>query len=334
MDLNLGQREVISAMRAAHPEMGLKRLTTEVNKVLPSKMEVEKSKLRDFLRSRDEPANAPVADTKPRDDDFITHMACPIFHHLREAEREYLLNLDNASIIATSPPHSDSGGRCHPVAHLRHHLVVLLVLLGFRPCALFLSTKVEGIATMSEMVLRCLVPLMEKFDLESYGFKLLYVATNPRTHNQRFRGFRGTWVLADTRHPGWIVVREMFVAPPRAPIPPRMMCIALGYPTHDRPEDGDDEFYNKVEILDATEHALLKDSFSQGVCRVCVLKIFCGQGSETDWERIVRYFGACGELAEKHVGTKLSLDLSEHERMRVWCYMTGRLEQSQTVIGE
>lgn len=135
-------------------------------------MQVEKYKLRDFLRSRDAPANALVAATKPRDEAFVTGTANPIFHLLREAEREYLLNLDNASITGINPSHSDSG-RCHPVAHLRHHLVVLLVLLGFRPCVPFVSPRVAGIATMSEMVLRCLVPLMEQFDLESYGFKLL-----------------------------------------------------------------------------------------------------------------------------------------------------------------
>lgn len=132
-------------------------------------MKVEKYELRDFLRSR---ANAPVAATKPRDQSFTTGTAHPIFHLLREAEREYLLNLDNASATKIKPLHSNSG-RCHPVDHVRHHFVVLLVLLGVRPCHPFVCPRAEGIATMGEMVLRCLVPLMEKFDLESYGFKLL-----------------------------------------------------------------------------------------------------------------------------------------------------------------
>lgn len=135
-------------------------------------MKVEKYQVRDLIRSRDEPTNTPVVATKPRDQTFTTGTAYPIFHLLCEAEREYLLNLDNASTAKINPCHSATG-RCHPVAHVRQHLVVLLVLLGFRPCHPFVSPSDEGNAIMSEMVIRCLVPLMEKFDLESYGFRLL-----------------------------------------------------------------------------------------------------------------------------------------------------------------
>lgn len=156
------------------------------------------------------------------------------------------------------------------------------------------------------------------------------VATNVRIHNEGFHGFKGSWILADTRSPSWHVVREMFVAMPTVPIPPPFMCVALGFPLQD--ENEDDEFYNKVEILDATEHTLLKDHFSQRMCRVGVLKIFCGQGGAADWERIVEYYMACRDLAAM-LGTELRLDLCEYPRMRVWCWLTGRLAQSQSVMG-
>ncbi|POS73033.1 hypothetical protein DHEL01_v208574 [Diaporthe helianthi] len=328
MNLNLGQRAMIVALQAAHPEMGKKKLTTEANKLLPAKMHIEKSQLRDFLRSRDEPttSNPPVIATKPRDEAFVTGTANPIFHLLREAEREYLLNMDFTHVHGMHQSHSDSGERCHPVAHLRHHFVVLLVLMGFRPCVPFVSPRLAGIAKMSEMVLRCFMPLMEQFDLESYGFKLLYVAADVKTYDSRFHGFKGTWVLADTQSAGWRAVGDMF-AMPNTPISAKQLCTAFGFPLQD-----EDEFYNKVEILDATEHAVLQDHSSQHTCKVGVLKIFCGQGDVADWDRIAEYYSACRELAAV-LGTELTLDLCEHPRMRVWCWMTGRLAQTQSVIG-
>lgn len=134
-------------------------------------MRVEKHELRDFVRSLDEMAELPIAAPKPRDESFQTNAANKVFILLREAEREFLINLGHDSVTKMHNP-SDSP-KCHPVAHLRHHLQVLLVLLGVKPCVPFVSPKGTGTAVMGEMVLRCLVPLMEQFDLESYGFRLL-----------------------------------------------------------------------------------------------------------------------------------------------------------------
>lgn len=134
-------------------------------------MRVEKHELRDFVRSLDEMAELPIAAPKPRDESFQTNTANEVFILLREAEREFLINLGHDSVTKMHKP-SDSP-KCHPIAHLRHHLQVLLVLLGVKPCVPFVSPKGTGTAVMGEMVLRCLVPLMEQFDLESYGFRLL-----------------------------------------------------------------------------------------------------------------------------------------------------------------
>lgn len=134
-------------------------------------MRVEKHELRDFVRSLDETTDGPIVSAKPRDEFLQTNTADQVFVLLREAEREFLINLDRDSVTKMHNP-SDSP-KCHPVAHLRHHLQVLLVLMGVKPCVPFVSPKGTGTAVMGEMVLRCLVPLMEQFDLESYGFKLL-----------------------------------------------------------------------------------------------------------------------------------------------------------------
>lgn len=134
-------------------------------------MRVEKHELRDFVRSLEEPTNQPVAAPKPRDESFMTNVAEQAFIMLREAEREFLLNLDRESMTKMYNP----GGlpKCHPVAHLRHHLQVLLALKEVQPCVPFVSPGDTGTAVMNAMVLRCLVPVMEQLDLESCGFRLL-----------------------------------------------------------------------------------------------------------------------------------------------------------------
>lgn len=134
-------------------------------------MRVEKHELRDFVRSLDEPTDQQVAVIKPRDESFMKNVAEQAFTTLREAEREFLLNLDHDSITKMHNP-SDSP-KCHPVAHLRYHLQVLLALKGIQPCVPFVSPKETGTVVMNAMVLRCLLPVMEQLDLESYGFRLL-----------------------------------------------------------------------------------------------------------------------------------------------------------------
>lgn len=135
-------------------------------------MRVEKHELRDFVRSLDEPGVlAPAAATKPRGESFTDDVASRAFVNLREAEREFLLNLDHESVTKMHNP-GDSP-KCHPVAHMRHHLQVLLLLKGIQPCVMFVSPKETGTVVQNQMIFRCLLPVMEELELESYGFKLL-----------------------------------------------------------------------------------------------------------------------------------------------------------------
>ncbi|KAK7707141.1 hypothetical protein SLS64_007351 [Diaporthe eres] len=314
MGLNLGSRAMIAALREAQPETGLKKLTTEVNELLPSKMQVQKHELRDFVRSLGEPADRPVAAIKPRDESFMKNVAEQAFTILREAEREFLLNLDHYSITKMHNP-SDSP-KCHPVAHLRYHFQVLLALKGIVPCVPFVSPKETGTDVMNAMVLRCLVPVMEQLDLESYGFRLLYIASDVLTSTIRFRGFKGSWVLADTQSAAWNLIREIFTPlPPRDParrIPEKVMCVALGFPVYTN------NIINEVVIRDRTEYELLQDSFDQDTCRVCAMKIFCDNGSVEDWQAIRSYYMVCRDIALE-LGTVLDLDLGDHPMMAQWC---------------
>lgn len=147
------------------------------------------------------------------------------------------------------------------------------------------------------------------------------------TYDARFRGFKGSWVLADTQSPGWRAVREMFVAMPTRRVPHKLLCGALGFPVQD------DNLINLVEIMDATEHELLRESFDRDTCKVDVLKIYCDDGGEADWEKIKEYYFVCKELAAP-LGTVLTLSLKEHPVMEEWCSVNKKLAEPADVAEE
>ena len=143
----------------------------------------------------------------------------------------------------------------------------------------------------------------------------------------QFRGFKGCWVLADTQSAGWRTVREMFVAMPTHRVPLKQMCGALGFPVQD------ENLINMVEIMDATEYEILRDSFDQDTCKVDVLKIYCDDGGEGDWEKIKEYYLGCKELAAP-LGTVLTLKLEEHPVMEEWCSVNSKLAALADVAKE
>lgn len=142
------------------------------------------------------------------------------------------------------------------------------------------------------------------------------IATDVLTSTTRFRGFNGSWVLADTQSAAWALVRDIFVPSPRRDpsrrVPEKLMCAAFGFPVCT------DNIINQVVIRDKTEYGLLQDSFDQDTCRVNVLKIVCDDGCAEDWEAIRSYCEACRDAALR-LGTVLTLDLSEHPMMEQWC---------------
>lgn len=141
------------------------------------------------------------------------------------------------------------------------------------------------------------------------------IATNVLTATIRFRGFKGSWVLADTQSAAWPLVREIFApATPRDPtyrVPDNMMCAVLGFPVYT------DNIAHEVVIRDKTEYALLQDSFDQDTCRVGGVSIYCDGGGVEDWMAIKGYYMLCQEMALE-LGTVLHLDLSDHPAMERW----------------
>lgn len=146
---------------------------------------------------------------------------------------------------------------------------------------------------------------------------MIDIAADVKTTTTKFRGFKGSWALADTQSSAWPLVHEIFApAPARgpgqpAPVPESVMCTILGFPVNT------DNTINDVVIVDETEQALLQDSFDQDMCDVGVARMVCDDGGVEDWEAIRGYYGVC-RAAAKRLGTTLDLELGGHPMMAVW----------------
>lgn len=187
-------------------------------------------------------------------------------------------------------------------AHLRHYLEFLLVLKGLKPCVLFLKFAAENGPLFSTVVIDCLVPVMDRFDLWSYGFSISF-------HTD-------SWVFYDTRSPKVSLVREVFLTRHDGPgIPDKVVAEALGYPIHfNNWQSG-----RFVIIRDATELNVLVSSGwpKEDSCCVQGMSFTCPEGDEAVWREVLdvyhRYMRAAGSL-----GTELVLFIGDYREMIDW----------------
>lgn len=187
-------------------------------------------------------------------------------------------------------------------AHLRHYLEFLLVLKGLKPCLFFLKYAAENGPLFSTVVIDCLVPVMDRFDLWSYGFSISF--------------HTGSWVFYDTRSPKVSLVREVFLTRHDGPgAPDRVVAEALGYPIHfDNWRSG-----RFVIIRDATELNVLVSSGwpKEDSCCVQGTSFTCPEGDEAVWTEVLdvyhRYMRAAGSL-----GTELVLFIGDYREMFDW----------------
>ncbi|KUI53271.1 hypothetical protein VP1G_00622 [Cytospora mali] len=334
MELNSGLREMILALRAAMPDMGLKKLTAHVNACLPPDIKVEKHSIRDFVRGLDntndpgtateeastkdtatEVATVPTAALKPRDGRF-KEVTKSFFRDFRSAERQYLLNLD--SELSKKLRSGEDGVEVlpdtYPVSHVRHYMEVLFVLKGLKPCTLFFLHHHDDSAarSLTGVVVRCLAPALERFDIESYGFTLHYIATDVLTMYQH--NYNGAWVLADTESSKWSLVRDVFFkAEPERVVPEQIICSALGYPVKVH-----SEMECQVQFKDDDEWKVLKEILGEDkVCCVDGVEFACSEGDPTEWQDIMHFFDECRDAALE-VGTQLQICADLHPALKAW----------------
>lgn len=224
----------------------------------------------------------------------------------RDKEREVTLQLSEGCFVGHRMVSREDGQPGNKfwtaAAHLRHYLEFLLVLKGLKPCLLFLKYAAENDPLFSTVVLDCLVPVMDRLDLWSYGFSISF--------------HTGSWVFYDTRSPKVSLVKEVFVTHHDGPrVPERVVAEALGYPIHfDNWRSG-----RVVTIRDATELKVLVSSGwpEEDSCCVQGMSFHCPEGDEDVWTEVLnayhRYMGAARSL-----GTELVLFIGHYREMVDW----------------
>jgi hypothetical protein len=269
-------------------------------------MQIEKYIVRDFIRgleatqNQGTAANEALANTtteniatqqattpnvalKPRDETF-EEATKQLFVAFQAWEREYLLGLDsemNRKVRTGADGKLIDTSTTFPLAHLRHHVEVLLTLKGVNPSAVLCKAHHDDSLTnvLTGVVLKCLAPLLDAFAIESYGFRLRYLPADVLTAGPRARARRGNWVLADTLSPMWPLVRDLFFKDDRPAgrrVPARLVAAALGHPVDLR---GGPAQY-EVRLYDDTEERILKSAVDEKVCCVEALHFPCGPGGE------------------------------------------------------
>lgn len=200
-------------------------------------------------------------------------------------------------------------------AHLRHHLELLLVLKGVKPCVLFVKYADSNSPLFSTVIIDCLVPIMDRFDLWSYGFGISVQSRE--------------WVFYDARSPQMPLIKKAFLTHPsvkrKDPVayPEKhypMICDhdtaqALGYPV---PFNGYQSGHF-VTIRDNTElRVLAAAGWPDGqVCCVPGMQFTCPTGDESVWKKVVDFHRQCDEVA-KSVGTEIMLFTGEHPKLNAW----------------
>ncbi|KAF9049510.1 hypothetical protein BDZ89DRAFT_1108106, partial [Hymenopellis radicata] len=109
-----------------------------------------------------------MSSEKPRDASYATAVKDAI-EQFRDKERAFLLTYKSPK------PEYDDRPSWYYAAHMSYYAEVLFVLKGVKPCVLFASGDQ---AHTQAIIDTCLKPVLEQFDLLSYGFRLQQI-THP-----------------------------------------------------------------------------------------------------------------------------------------------------------
>ncbi|POS80306.1 hypothetical protein DHEL01_v201289 [Diaporthe helianthi] len=276
---------------------------------------------------------------KQRDDGNFDHVVEEAFKAFRNLEREITLDAPDGSRVGHGGgsivfSHSDNPPNDKfwiGAAHLRHHLEFLLVLKGIKPCVLFVKYGPDNTPLFSTVVIDCLVPIMDRLDLWSYGFSITFQTEQ--------------WVLYDTRSPKAALVKKVFdvhvsekyMNQDEYPedtipgVPNSEIGRALGYPVpFDDFADG-----RWVHFRDNTElEALVERGWSNYVCCVQGMAFSCPPGGdESVWKKVVDLYRRCQDAA-RDVGSDLLLFTGKYPELTAWLEEDPSVADGLTWAGE
>ncbi|KAG6355303.1 hypothetical protein INS49_003264 [Diaporthe citri] len=343
---NYGLKALITSCRfCATPDCDCKHdmelVAKRVNLALDPSHKLEEADLRPICLDLDEHPlsdrpDSSGSDEKQRDDGNFDRVVEEAFKAFRDQERDIILNAPAGLQIGSGERHlptNDSTGDGEwwvGAAHLRHYLEFLLVLKGLKPCMMLVKFSLDNVWIFSTLVIDCLVPIMDRLGLWSYGYSISFQA--------------GEWVFYDTRSPVLPSIDKVFlthrttknldpVAYPEdshlgAPEPE--VAVALGYPIAMK----DPRVGHTIHVRDTTEmDVLVSRGWPEPQCCVQGTGFNCPAGNELIWVKVLDWYYRC-ERAARSVGTELQLFTGSHPEMSNWLAdITGMLEGPAPYLG-
>lgn len=237
----------------------------------------------------------------------------------REQEREIILNAPKGSIVISDKDHRSEdcpkGEFWMGAAHLRHHVEFLLALKGVKPCVLFAKFSESNSPLFATVVIDCLIPIMDRFDLWSYGFRISF-------HS-------GAWVFYDAQSPKMPMINKAFLVHPSIKCRDPVTYHKESYPGTSDSQSGEalgypvpfDNFTSGrfVNIADTTELEVLADRGwpDHHYYLVQGMAFYSPAGDESVWKKVLDLHRRCHEVAES-VGTELALCVLSYPEMTAW----------------
>ncbi|KAJ0123977.1 hypothetical protein J7T55_012450 [Diaporthe amygdali] len=268
---------------------------------------------------------------KQRDDSNFERLLEEAFKAFREQEREILLGVPTG-LRRHGKITSDKWWWA--AAHMRHHLEFFFVLRGIKPCLLFQDYSTKYTPIFSTIIIDCLVPIMDRLDLWSYGFNLSFYSFEWVFYDARCNKLPQITKIFLTH--AFIVRRDDTGAYPYKEnpfgVPDLEVAQALGYPIRADSLEGS----RMVAIRDVTEiDALAAMGRPEPHCCVVGMGFECAEGDRIEWMRVVLHFLVCQQAA-RSVGTELILSTYEHPEMSAWLNLNlgvlgGQVETVDTI---
>lgn len=154
-----------------------------------------------------------------------------------------------------------------------------LTLAGIKPATVFAHASDPDFGR--EIAAAAMQPVMQQFQLEQKGFRLAEIKHKMLTSNPAHPGFQDGWVLINSNHPEFDLVKAVFLQPwPGGRVPEEKLGRAFGYPL----PAGDAD----IEYFDATESEV------HGLCCVPVLDFCCPANlGMVEWNKLSRHYRQC-----------------------------------------
>jgi len=140
-----------------------------------------------------------------------------IYDEYRVAERRFFLNLhgDDLQTLGYAFPERMPLLPGEAAAHFRQYGALFMMLAGLKPCVVFANSTGTGKEIYNRLVYSVLAPIMHKYQLDRYGFRLAYLPSAPKPWRPRPRrdwlSLEGMWVFMNMDSTDNDLLEELFV---------------------------------------------------------------------------------------------------------------------------